>query len=355
MELQIITLKSRISACFSCYFAQRRFGASATPLFTLKNSKTMKATFRILAALFLGLPASILSVSAQDPYTLKQAIPPPTASPQSGGQLGYSVAVEGGYTVVGVPFDNTGGNRSGVAKVFDSTSGALLFVLLNPRPADLSFGISVAISGTRVVVGAYSESTGTINAGSAYVYDLSSGTPSVPVATLNNPSPAIDDQFGLTVAISGTRVVVGAPGDDTVATNAGSAYVYDLASGTPTVPVASLINSVANASFGKSVAISGTNVVIGAPDDSSTGVSRSGSAYVYDLTSVTPTVPVVSLNNPTPADSDYFGYSVAISGVRVVVGAPRDYTGAANAGSAYVYLGIDMTPPAATACGVRWC
>ena len=101
MELRTSPSVSCIGACFLRYFAQRRFGASATPLFTLKNSTTMKATFRILAALFLGLPASILSVSAQDPYTLKQAIPPPTASPQSGGQLGYSVAVEGGFLLLG--------------------------------------------------------------------------------------------------------------------------------------------------------------------------------------------------------------------------------------------------------------
>ena len=35
------------------------------------------------------------------------------------------------------------------------------------------------------------------------------------------------------MAISGTRVVVGAHGDDTGASDAGSAYVYDLTSGTP--------------------------------------------------------------------------------------------------------------------------
>ena len=62
------------------------------------------------------------------------------------------------------------------------------------------------------------------------------GRPTVPVATLNNPGPAAGDQFGKSVAISGTRVVVGAYADDTGATDAGSAYVYDLSSGTPTVP-----------------------------------------------------------------------------------------------------------------------
>jgi hypothetical protein len=319
-------------------------------------------------------------------------------------QLGYSVAVNGGYTVAGAPYDDIGGADSGVVKIFDSATGALLFLLKNPSPAaDDRFGNSVAISGARVVVGAFLDDTGASNAGSVYVYDLSSGTPTVPVATLSNPSPAVADRFGNSVAISGTRVVVGAYGDDTGATDAGRAYVYDLSSGTPTVPVATLNNpspagydnfgcSVAisgmrvvvgaclddtgannagsayvydlsggtptvpvatlynptpkvNAFFGESVAISGTRVVVGSSQN-----AKGGSAYVFDVGSGTPTVPVVTLNKPSPADGDRFGSSVAISGTRVVVGAYQDDAGASNAGSAYVYDLSSGTPtvPVAT-------
>jgi hypothetical protein len=63
-------------------------------------------------------------------------------------------------------------------------------------------------------------------AGSAYVYDLSSPSSTMPVATLKNPSPAWDDIFGNAVAISGTRVVVGARRDDTAGTDEGSVYVF---------------------------------------------------------------------------------------------------------------------------------
>src|SRR5439155_508584 len=151
---------------------------------------------------------------------------------------------------------------------------ALLHVIPNPSPAFYDyFGYSVAISGTRVVVGAYHDETGANDAGSAYVYDLSSETPTLPVMTLSNPSPAAYDYFGYSVAISGMRVVVGVYYDETGAIDAGIAYVYDLGSTTPTVPLA-------------------------------------------------------TLNNPAPAASDYFGYSVAISGTRVVVGALYDDTGA---------------------------
>jgi FG-GAP repeat len=301
----------------------------------------------LLLAAVLGLPAI-----AQIPNTLKHSIPAPPVGVQSSAQLGYSVAVDGGYTVVGVPFDDIGASDSGVVKVFDSTTGALLFVLPNPGPAaDDLFGISVAISGTRVVVGAPYDDTGASNTGSAYVYDLSSGTPTVPVATLLNPGPAVGDLFGYAVAISGTRVVVGAYADDTGATNAGSAYVYDLGSGAPTVAVATLSNPTPAAydSFGSSVGISGTRVVVGAAQDS-TGAPNAGSAYVYDLGSATPTVPMATLNKPSPGYGDLFGNSVAISGTRVVVGAFYDDTGATDAGSAYVYdLGSGTpTMPVAT-------
>ena len=297
---------------------------------------------------------AILTATAtgQVPDTLKHSIPPPPTGVQSGAQLGYSVAVDAGYTVVAAPRDDVGGQDSGVVKVFDSTSGSLLFVVPNPSPAeDDNFGHSVAISGTRVVVGAIYDNTGANGAGSAYVYDLSTGTPTVPVATLNNPSPVAFENFGNSVAISGTRLVVGAPYDNTGANGAGSAYVYDLSSGTPTVPVVTLNNpgSAAGVEFGSSVAISGTRVVVGAYADD-TGANNAGSAYVYDLSSGTPTVPVATLNNPGPAAGDFFGYSVAISGTRVVVGAYADDTGANNAGSAYAYdlSGATPTVPVAT-------
>jgi hypothetical protein len=57
-----------------------------------------------------------------------------------------------------------------------------------------------------------------------------------------NPSPGLSDNFGFAVAVSGSRLVVSAPYDDTGALDSGMAYVFDLASATPTVPVATLNN-----------------------------------------------------------------------------------------------------------------
>jgi hypothetical protein len=73
-------------------------------------------------------------------------------------------------------------------------------------------------------------------------------------------------------------------------------------------------------SFGASVAVSGNLVVIGSPKYSSLIHEATGAADVYDLSSATPTVPVLTLYNPEPGEYEEFGYSLAMSGSRLVVG-----------------------------------
>ena len=303
----------------------------------------MKTSLRLLAfSLALALSAKA------EPVPLRLTIPAPPTGVQPYAGLGKRVAVDGGYLVAGAQDDDTGGRDAGVVKVFDSKSGALLFVIVSPSTTgSANFGASVAISGSRLVVGAYYESTGATAAGSAYVFDLASATPTVPVFTLNNPRRAAFDYFGWSVAISGTRVVVGNYLADTGAQDSGSASVYDLSSATPTVPIVTLNNPspAANDYFGSAVAISGARVVVGAYVDDA-GARDAGSAYVYDLSSATPGVPVFTLNNPDPATEDLFGLSVAISGTRVLVGALNDDADATDAGSAYVYDLGGSTPTA---------
>jgi hypothetical protein len=279
------------------------------------------------------------------PTTQAQLPGEPTATlfppPQENGSFGFRVAVDADTVVVGAPFRGTAvGQDYGAVAVYHALTGEHVVTLTNPRAAAYGdFGSAIAVSGTRVVVGARSQDTGAAAAGAAYVFDLCSATPTVPVATLNNPSPTASDFFGHSVAISGTRVVVGAMFDDPDgATEAGSAYVYDLASVTPTVPIAILNRPtpVALEMFGSSVAVSGNRVAVGTPGNNR-GAEYAGAVYLYDLSSSRPAVPVAMLNNPSPAPFAYFGSSLAVSGNRLVVGAARDDTGAIDAGVAYVF------------------
>jgi hypothetical protein len=110
-------------------------------------------------AVFLAVLAVVVATrqaKAQAPDTLRHSIAAPPVGAQSGARLGSSVAVDGIYTVVGAPYDDFEDRDSGVVKVFDSKTGALLHVIPNPSSDEEDlFGSSVSISGTRVVVGAY--------------------------------------------------------------------------------------------------------------------------------------------------------------------------------------------------------
>lgn len=264
-------------------------------------------------------------------------------------RFGQSVAVSGSLVAVGADWDDLDASNSGSVTLYDTSSATPnvpVMIVPSPRPANsLSFGIAIALEGTRLVVGATNDTGITSGDGRVYVYDLAGATPTVPVLAINNPSPNTGDQFGRAVSVSGSRIVVGSPYDGTGGSYAGSAYVFDLNSATPTVPVLTLNNATAIDYFGWSVAISGTRIIVGAYLND-TGASDAGRAYVYDLTSATPAVPVVTLNNPTPQSNDFFGYAVAMDGARAVVGAYQDNTGANQTGSVYVYDLNGATPAA---------
>ena len=139
----------------------------------------------------------------------------------------------------------------------------------------------------------------------------------------------------------GPLVVVGAYQDDTVDFNAGSAYVYDLTSATPDVPVFSLYNpgSEFEGGFGHSVALLGTRLLVGASNDN-TGVFGPGSVYLFELAGPAPTEPILTVRNPnpTPHFPGSFGIAIAISSTRLAVGSPLDSTAAPFAATSRVIL-----------------
>jgi len=275
----------------------------------------------------------------------------PNPAPSGGDWFGYSVGISGDGVAVGSWFGDNGALNAGSVHVFDLGSGTPTVPvadLSNPVAGGTGndfFGFSVGISGSRVVVGAEGEDANGSDAGRAYVYDVAGATPNMATHTLNQPVPDQLNYFGSGVAVDGTRVVVGARGDDTGAGFAGSAYVFDLAGVTPLVPVAELNNPAPSvfALFGVGVAISGTTVVVGADRDD-TAASDSGAAYVYDIAGATPTTPIASLFDPTPTGGESFGLAVAIDGANVVGGSHRDDVTAANSGAAHYFDLAGATP-----------
>ena len=259
--------------------------------------------------------------------TLLRTFNNPTPAGQD--SFGWSVAHSGGKVLVGAIRDNTGASDAGSAYLFDATTGALLHTFNNPTPAvDDHFGYSVSLAGDKALIGAIHDETGATNAGSAYLFDATTGAL---LHTFNNPTPAAYEDFGVSVSLSGDKALIGAFHDGFGATDDGSAYLFD----TTTGALLRTFNNptpAANDGFGVSVSISGDKALIGASHD--TGATDAGSAYLFDATTG---ALLHTFNNPTPAAGDVFGVSVSLSGDKALIGTPGDAAGATNAGSAYLF------------------
>ncbi len=120
--------------------------------------------------------------------------------------FGSAIAISGDKVLVGAGYDAAGAKNSGAAYLFDAATGKLLHTFLNPTPATYDqFGTSVAISGDKVLIGAPNEDAGAKFSGAAYLFDAATGKL---LHTFLKPTPAIGDGFGGRVAISGDKMLI---------------------------------------------------------------------------------------------------------------------------------------------------
>jgi len=302
---------------------------------------------------------------------------------QANDQFGYSVAISGDTAVVGAHFEssnattidgdqaNNSATQSGAAYVFVRSgtgwSQQAYLKASNTAIAD-DFGHAVAISGDTIVVGAPNQGPG----GAAYVF-LRNGNTWSQQGYLKASNEQAFDGFGTSVAVSGDTIVVGAYAEDSSAVGvdgdqannsaleSGAAYVF-VRIGTTWSQRAYLKASNSNAqdNFGFSVGVSGDTVVVGAfressnsigvdGDQSSNIASQAGAAYVFVRTGTTWSQQAY-LKASNTGLGDVFGYSVAVSGDTVVVGARNEASNATGvngdqtnnssgqAGAAYVFV-----------------
>lgn len=285
-----------------------------------------------------------------------------SASPDSHDEFGASLAIEGDTLAVGDWSDDSGsvgvnGNPAddtmpGAGSVYifarsgSTWSQQAYLKASNPDQQD-SFGISVALSGNTLVVGAEAEDSGAtgvggnqadnsaIDSGAAYVF-VRNGTTWSQQAYLKASNTAAGDAFGHSVGLSGDLVVVGAAREDSnatsingnqadnSATDAGAAYAFSR-SGSTWTQQAYLKASDARAgdSFGGSIGVSGDTAVVGAEGAG----DLAGQAYVLVRSGTTWSQQ--ALLTPSNAEhADLFGYRVAISGDTVVVSSYYESSGA---------------------------
>jgi outer membrane protein assembly factor BamB len=222
--------------------------------------------------------------------------------------------------------DNSGETQTGAAYLFDATTGNLLQTFLNPNPAGASqFGYSTAISGNKVLIGTPLEDTGAIDSGAAYLFDATSGKL---LQTFLNPSPTYFGLFGRSVAINGDKILINALNNinsEAGKTSIGTVYLLDAITGNL---LQTFVHPTPNENdqFGYSIGIEGNNVLI--------GTATSGIAHLFDATTGNL---LQTFLKRTPAEYDGFGSAVAISGDNLLISASDDSTGVPNNGSVYLF------------------
>lgn len=240
------------------------------------------------------------------------------ADGEYGDQFAYYVDIKDDLVIAGAIQNIGTGWSSGAAYLFDSNTGAQLAKLVpEGYPQTQWFGFSVELGDGVAAVGAPRDDELGPTTGAAYLYDISD--PARPVQ-LDKLFPDFDYgsiNFGKSVAISGDRLLVGASGEEVRGFNTGAVYVFDISRPAKPQFIAKLLpdDGELEGRFGFFVAAYGDLAVIGAPGD--LDQNDTGSAYVFEISTGRQ---LHKLQPAFGAKASYFGACVAIHGNTVAIG-----------------------------------
>ena len=272
-----------------------------------------------------------------------------TAEPAAYDYFSNAVSLKNGRALVGAAKKKVGASTAqGAAYIYEKDAGGanawgnVKKLTASDGAANNFFGVSVAQSGDLALVGA---SGNLNNRGAAYLFD--GGAAWAQAQKLTASDAAVGDGFGASVSMTSGYALIGAPNK---ATYAGAAYVFKNNAGTwaelkklaPTAPVPA-----ANDRFGTAVALAGDYAYVTAVRSN----GNAGAVYVFHKDAGgTDNWGQIGYKTATGgASGDQFGYSLAVSGERVALGANLDDVAAkADQGSVYVFKGEgcpDMTRP----------
>lgn len=273
----------------------------------------------------------------------------------TGDGFGGSVSTDGNYCIIGATWDdNSHGNDAGAAYIFEQTDSGwnqVAKLIGSDAVADDHFGISVAIDGDWAIVGSYFHDSLAECSGAAYVYKRSE-TGWLETAKLV-PSVVDSAYFGQTVIIEGNRAIVSAVREDYAGLeNAGVAYVFEY-NGIDWQQVAKLTDETPSerAEFGYSLALDGSKAIVGSPFDDITGVEGAGSLCVFECDNGT-WQQTATLIASDPGTGELFGQFADLDNGRIAVSARLDQVnGFSNVGSVDVFQEVPEPAVLTLLCG----
>jgi len=250
-----------------------------------------------------------------------------------GGLSGTSVAIDGDIAVIGSPLGTGTDWASGMVLVYRLQNGTWIKdaeLVANDIDAGDMMGVSVDVSGNRVIAGAWFEDHAGSNSGAAYIFENTGGK-WFQVAKLSANDASPEDSFGRRVAIEGNFCVVTSPLDDDNGATSGSAYVYQydpLDFSWHQFQKIIAKNGSPGDQFGLGLAMKGELLAIGSPWAN----DGAGQVHIFDqlLGSYTESQTLV---NPTGEAMDNFGFGLDISEFWLAVGSYHNADIGFDAGS----------------------
>ena len=268
-----------------------------------------------------------------------------------------ALSSDGSRVAIGGPYNDGGGNNSGHVRIYqyNNNSWSQLGADINgeaggSRIGDLSgFSVSLSSDGSRVAIGAHLNdgTSGNENdqRGHVRIYQYNNNSWSQLGADIDGEAAGDASGYSVSLSSDGSRVAIGAYGNDGNGSNSGHVRIYDY-NGSAWVQVGAdidgenqTVSGSANDNSGYSVSLSsdGSRVAIGAPYNDGNG-SDSGHVRIYTL---------------SPGESYQYAWDVDSGG------APSDGTyratiaGADLAGNAYsgtdsITFTVDSTAPTVT-------
>lgn len=192
-------------------------------------------------------------------WTEEQIVASP--NPNVLGTFGSAVALSGETAFIGDSREVENSITSGAVYVFNRTQRTWTQgekLVPSDGEEDDYFGRVISASGDRLIVG----TAGKGSTGAAYIFSKSDGSWSEE-QKLSFSRISLNDQIGISVAISGDEAFVGAPGEDLAATDSGAVYAFKLVDGIWTERQM-LLPTVSSAfdGFGTALSISGGSLVV---------------------------------------------------------------------------------------------
>ena len=276
---------------------------------------------------------------------------------------GSVITYQGDYYAVSGPGTTIGTTEySGLVTIYDAITDSPVRTLYAPSgnnnyeaiasPVNQYFGEAISIHGDYIAVGAPRATIGTvIQTGIVYVYRISTGSL---VYIIPNPNNASNDNFGTSVSIDGTSILIGSPRIDlNNYANTGRAYRYEFST-LDSYPYNSLLeewptptpdkiyenpndeNTPAGDAFGSVVRLTTSYVVISAPSEDTGGALSTGRIYILSRSNGST---LITLENPN-INSAGFGTVLETDGVTVLAGV-AGYNG--NEGIVYQFSATSGT------------